>query len=60
MHCCCMTSEDPSERKATQPEQGQRKPDRDPHDRDLRLLILFVLAWCLAIAALAVAFMLLV
>ena len=55
-----MTSKDPSGRKATQPERGQRKPGRDPHDRDLRLLILFVLAWCLAIAALAIAFMLLV
>lgn len=51
---------DKSGQKANQSERARQKPDRrDTEDRDVRLLILFVLAWCLAIAALAIAFVLL-
>lgn len=54
-------SENRSDHKANHSEHARRKRSgRNPEDRDVRLLILFVLAWCLAIAALAVAFMLLV
>lgn len=60
MHCCRMSENKPPHRSNQSEHARPKRGSRNPEDRDIRLLILFMLAWCLAIAALAVAFMLLV